>query len=100
MNDVFGMTLQFLSLEYLIFFPALLYFCIGRHMLIIFVVYCLAASNGLATGKTVHVVVKYLVQKPEARICKPFKEPRNSQPPRPVRRPYLSYRYDRLHRLA
>jgi hypothetical protein len=30
-NDVFGMTLQFLSLEYLIFFPALLYFCIGKY---------------------------------------------------------------------
>ena len=27
-NQVFGMTLQFLSLEYLLLFPALLYFCI------------------------------------------------------------------------
>jgi hypothetical protein len=26
-NDVFGMTLQFLALEYLLLFPALLYFC-------------------------------------------------------------------------
>jgi hypothetical protein len=36
-----------------------------------------------------------------ARICRPFKEPRNrSQPGRPVGQPYLSYRPARLHRLA
>jgi len=36
-----------------------------------------------------------------ARICRPFKEPRNrSQPGRPVGQPYLSYRSARLHRLA
>jgi hypothetical protein len=36
-----------------------------------------------------------------ARICKPFKESRiDSQPGGPVRRPNLSYRPARLHRLA
>jgi hypothetical protein len=36
-----------------------------------------------------------------ARICRPFKEPKNRfQALRAVRQPYLSYRPDRLHRLA
>jgi len=30
-NDAFGMTLQFLALEYLLLFPALLYFCIDLY---------------------------------------------------------------------
>ena len=33
-NSLFGMTLQFLSLEYLIFFPALIYFCIGEQQVL------------------------------------------------------------------
>lgn len=28
-NDVFGLTLMFLSLEYLLLFPSLIYFCLG-----------------------------------------------------------------------